>query len=143
MINLSLALELRDAGLEWRPEAGDRFVVTSTEMIDDLFHLADMVVEARQVDTGTIFSFNGTTEWALDSVPQENTVWLPHEAQLRSALGDDFIALERVGTDTRRFRVTARLGGSEESFVDSQPENAYGQALLARLTHRSRTGLKL
>ncbi len=86
MIDLSLALALRESGLQWVPQAGDRFTVSAPEMADDVFHLADMVVEARQLSTGTIFAFNGTTEWALDSVEQEKTVWLPGETHLRMAL---------------------------------------------------------
>ncbi|NHB84497.1 hypothetical protein G7085_07465 [Tessaracoccus sp. HDW20] len=56
-------------------------------MVDEVFHLADMVIETRRLETGTIFAFNGTTEWALDSIPQAATVWLPSEAQLRALLG--------------------------------------------------------
>lgn len=37
MLDLSLALRLKDAGLAWRPRPGDRFAVTRTEMLDDTF----------------------------------------------------------------------------------------------------------
>lgn len=126
MIDLSLALALRDAGLAWRPKPGDRFVVTSTEMIDDVFHLADMVIEAHQLESGTIFAFNGTTEWALDSVAQEKTVWLPDEGQLREALGEAFKTLRREGPE---FVVEITLGEDDVEFRDRDPENAYAQAL--------------
>lgn len=128
MIDLTLALKLRDAGLAWRPQAGDRFVVTNTELVDDVFHLADMVIETRELETGTIFAFNGTTEWALDSVAQERTVWLPNEAQLRAALGQRFRSLTREAP----VHVVALDDGSE--FSDADPENAYALALLATLT---------
>ena len=128
MIDLTLALKLRDAGLAWRPQAGDRFVVTNTELVDDVFHLADMVIEARELESGTIFAFNGTTEWALDSVAQERTVWLPTEAQLRTELGARFAALTRADDG---FVVTLDDG---TEFGDRDPENAYAQALLATLT---------
>lgn len=129
MIDLSLALQLRDAGLAWHPVPGDRFIVTATEMIDDLLYLSDMVIQPRELDTGTIFAFNGTTEWALDSVAQERTVWLPHEGQLRAALGDAFRSLTR----TEGYTVTAQVGGTELRFHDHDPENAYAKALLAAL----------
>lgn len=126
MISLTLALALRDAGLLWHPRPGDRFVVTRTEMIDDVFYLADMVIEARHLETGTIFAFNGTTEWALDSVAQESTVWLPDEGQLRAALGQRFVCLSRDGA----FVVYLDDGTSHR---DSEAENAYAAALLAVL----------
>lgn len=126
MISLTLALALRDAGLPWHPRPGDRFVVTRTEMIDDVFYLADMVIEARHLETGTIFAFNGTTEWALDSVAQESTVWLPDEGQLRAALGQRFVSLSRDGA----FVVYLDDGTSHR---DSEAENAYAAALLAVL----------
>lgn len=127
MLDLTLALELRDAGLTWHPEPGDRFMVTNVEMLDDLFHLADMVIEARKLDTGTIFAFNGTTEWALDSVDQTKTVWFPAEGQLRVLLGGAFAALERRDGE---FVVSLDDG---RQFRDRDPENAYGRALLDQL----------
>ena len=133
MIDLSLALKLRDAGLTWRPQPGDRFVVTSTELVDDVFHLADMVIEARELESGTIFAFNGTTEWALDSVAQERTVWLPTEAQLRGLLGARFVSLTR-GDDG--FTVTLEGGAGH---TDPDAENAYGIALLETLRNNPQT----
>lgn len=129
MIDLTLALQLRDAGLQWQPRSGDRFVVTSAELVDDVFHLADMVIEARELESGTIFAFNGTTEWALDSVAQEKTVWLPDEGQLRTALGRRFRSLSR---DDAGFVVSLDDGAE---FADRDPENAYARALLATLAH--------
>ncbi len=127
MLDLSLALRLKDAGLAWRPRPGDRFAVTRTEMLDDTFYLADMVIEARHLETGTIFAFNGTTEWALDSVAQEHTVWIPSEGQLREALGARFAGLNR---DADGFVVTLTDGAR---FHDPDVENAYGSAVLAVL----------
>lgn len=126
MLDITLALALHDAGLGWRPAPGDRFVVTSAELVDDVFHVADMVIEARELETGTIFAFNGTTEWALDSVAQERTVWLPHEGQLRAALGRRFRGLRHED----EFVVTLDDGSEHR---DHDAENAYARALLATL----------
>ena len=131
MIDLSLAFALRESGLQWKPQAGDRFTVSAPEMADEVFHLADMVIEARHLTTGTVFSFNGTTEWALDSVEQEKTLWLPDEAQLRTALGDAFRELTRDGD---QYVVTITTATGERGFSEADPENAYGHALLAHLT---------
>lgn len=131
MLDLSLALELSSAGLVWQPAPGDRFSITRTELIDDVFHLADMVVEARHLESGTIFAFNGTTEWALDSVPQTDTVWLPAEHQLRALLGDRFVSLERAEGG---YIVTLSDGTTHS---DPVSENAYALALLSTLLPRS------
>ena len=133
MIDLSLALALRESGLQWRPQAGDRFTVSAPEMADDVFHLADMVIEARQLESGMIFAFNGTTEWALDSVEQEKTVWLPDETHLRTALGPAFLRLTRCDD---AHVVTIAVGGTEEDFRDAEVENAYARALLEFITQQ-------
>lgn len=128
MITPTLARALRQAGLEWRPSNGDRFVVAREEMGEEVFHLADMVVEAHDLDTGIILAFNGTTEWALDSVAVEHTVWMPREGQLRAALGDHFQGLVRA-----RDHVAVRLrlpDGSEATVTDPDAECAYARALL-------------
>ena len=127
MLSLTLAVELARSGLEWDPRPGDRFVIARTEMIDEIFYLSDMVVEARPLPSGTLFAFNGTTEWALDSVPQSDTVWLPTEGQLRDALGSSFISLTRCDG---QFVVTTDKG---ERHVNEHVEDAYGLALLATL----------
>ncbi len=136
MIDLSLALALRESGLRWHPQAGDRFTVAAPEMAGDVFHLADMVIEARQMESGTILAFNGTTEWALDSVEQEKTIWLPDETHLRSALGTAFHRLTRHEDD---HVVTLSVDGAESEFREAEVENAYGQALLAFLTGHQQT----
>ena len=128
MLTPTLARALQQAGLDWQPANGDRFVIAKEEMGEEVFHLADMVVEARDLDTGMILAFNGTTEWALDSVEVENTVWLPREGQLRAALGDHFRGLERSRT-----HVTVRLrlpDGREVTVTDPDAECAYARALL-------------
>ena len=129
MLDLSLALRLKDAGLAWRPRPGDRFAVTRTEMLDDTFYLADMVIEARHLETGTIFAFNGTTEWALDSVELGGALWLPVEHQVRELLGATFRGLERDGDG---YTVTVDIPGQGvRRFTASEPADAYGEALLA------------
>ena len=127
MVDLSLAIQLRDIGLIWHPQAGDSFVITSVELVDEVFHLADMVIESRTVEAGTIFAFNGTTEWALDSVDQADTVWLPHEQQLRTLLGPNFQSLRR---DAGEFLVELSDGSTHR---DLDAGNAYALALLASL----------
>lgn len=133
MVTVELARALRDAGLRWQPAAGDRFVVVDRDMDSDVFVLADMTVEVHRPPTtggDTVIGFNGTTEWALDSVDQTDAVWLPAEDQLRTRLGDGFRRLERAGDE---WRVVHTVGGEEVTVTAADPAQAYATALLATL----------
>jgi hypothetical protein len=129
MIGLALAQALRTAGLAWNPLPGDRFVVPDRGMDDEVFVISNMVVEVQDVPSGQIIGFNGTTEWALDSLEHRQVVWMPREGQLRELLNDRFLRLETV---TGGFAVVINLDG-ERREVDGDAESAYARALLAVL----------
>jgi len=129
--SIDLAQRLAAAGLTWEPAAGDRFVVPGRGMDDDAFVLSDMTVEIHDLPTGRIIGFNGTTEWALDSLELDEVVWLPREAQLRELLGERFRRLEAVEGG---FVVVVSDGlGTEQRHIDLDAEDAYARALLATL----------
>jgi hypothetical protein len=135
VITVELARSLRDAGLRWHPETGDRFVIDKPGIDDDVYTVSEMTVERHDSPTGTILGFNGTTEWALDSVTATESLWLPREDQLRELLGPSFIGLTRVRVGGRVvFTVTATIGGADRSFASEVPAIAYGQALQAYIT---------
>jgi hypothetical protein len=127
MIALVLARRLRAAGLAWDPLPGDRFVVPDRGMDDEVFVVSNMVVEIHDAPSGQIIGFNGTTEWALDSLERRQVVWLPREAQLRELLGDQFVRLEAV---TGGFAVEFALAGEDRREVDGDAESAYARAVL-------------
>lgn len=127
MISTQLARALRDSGLVWSPAVGDWFRIDRIEAEEDVFILSDMTVEAHQYDTGTVLGFNGTTEWALDSVEVDAALWLPREHQLRALLGSTFVSL------APGFTVTALVGGTQRTFTADDAEDAYAKALLALL----------
>lgn len=134
VITLELARALRDAGLRWVPAAGDRFIVVDRGMDSDVFVVADMTVEVHRPPTpggDTVIGFNGTTEWALDSVDQTDAVWLPAEEQLRTALADAFRRLERRADDD--WAVTHAVAGDDRVTTAATPADAYAAALLANL----------
>jgi hypothetical protein len=131
MISVELALRLRAAGLEWSPASGDRFVIPGREMDADVFVVSELTIDVHQAPTGPLIRFNGTTEWALDSVPQEAVVWLPREGQLREALGARFRRLEPIG-DGFAVAVEGR-DGTDERHIDLDAERAYARALLSVL----------
>jgi hypothetical protein len=127
MITVELARRLKDVGLPWKPASGDRFVVADRDMDAEVFVVSQLTVELRDTPTGPMFQFNGTTEWALDSVEQAAVIWLPHEAQLRAALGTAFRRLEPLGEG---WVVTVERDGREIREVDVDAERAYARALL-------------
>lgn len=131
MISVELALRLRAAGLGWSPASGDRFVIPGREMDAEVFVVSELTIDVHQAPTGPLIRFNGTTEWALDSVPQEAVVWLPREGQLREALGSRFRRLEPIG-DGFAVAIEGR-DGTEERHVDLDAERAYARALLSVL----------
>lgn len=134
MISRDLALRLREAGLVWRPAAGDRFQFLKQDMEatgTELFTVSDMTIEAHQYSTGTVLGFNGTTEWALDSVALEDALWFPREDQLREALRGTFTRLERDADD--RWRVVTVFRGEEREHSADSAEDAYGLAVLAEV----------
>jgi hypothetical protein len=138
MISAPLARSLRAAGLRWTPDDGDRFVIDSTDEAGEhplegsVFTISEMTIEEHRYETGSVLGFNGTTEWALDSVALEDALWLPAEHQLRDALAATFRSLSRHGDGS--FEVTVELPDGEHRFTDDDPAEAYGAALLALVT---------
>jgi hypothetical protein len=130
VISTPLARALRDSGLVWHPVAGDAFRIDLVEVDDEVFYLSDMTVEAHALMTGTELGFNGTTEWALDSVAIEDALWLPSESQLRVLLGAAFRSLTVVHGSAR---VTAEIDGVSSDFDADLAEDAYARALIALL----------
>jgi hypothetical protein len=104
----------------------------------DVFTLSDMTIEAHHYPTGTELGFNGTTEWALDSVAADDSLWLPREDQLRTLLGPAFVSLvhEADGDEHIGWTVLLRPGAAaegDERHVAGDAETAYALALLAYL----------
>lgn len=131
VITVELATALRDAGLEWDPRPADRFHIPIAGLEDQVFVISDMTIETQSLETGTIVRFNGTTEWALDSIAQDEVIWLPHEDQLRRLLGPRFVRLESLPGG---FMVEIEDGdGTPSRHIDIEAERAYARALLAVL----------
>jgi hypothetical protein len=127
MIDENLARLLRAAGLRWQPASGDTFAVDRPDMAGEHFTVSEMTIEPHHFDTGTILGFNGTTEWALDSVDSDQAVWLPRETQLRELLAGTFRSLERTA---HGWQVRIEVNGAAHAEQDPDVEQAYGRALL-------------
>lgn len=143
MISHDLARALALSGLTWHPAAGDRFSIQAEELEDLVFTVSDVTIEVHTYTDETILRFNGTTEWALDSVSIDQTLWLPSEEQLRTLLAGTFTTLRRIevpvpsGTwevAAPQFAVQIVLEDQPREFTDREPADAYAQALLALIT---------
>jgi hypothetical protein len=127
VIGVELAQQLRGAGLVWKPGSGDRFAIPDHDLDDEVFVLSNMTIEVHAMPEGPVIGFNGTTEWALDDVELDETLWLPREDQLRELLGGTFRALRR---EPSGYAVVVELLGESRTFDGETAEEAYGAALL-------------
>ena len=130
MLTPELAGELLSAGMLWTPRPGDRFVVPVGEMAGEVFYISEMTIEVHSQPGGRVLGFNGTTEWALDSLALNDVVWLPREEQLRDELGQRFVSLTRTAEG---WSVLTGIADEQRSFDDADSEVAYAHAVLATL----------
>ncbi|WP_231956797.1 MULTISPECIES: pilus assembly protein CpaE [unclassified Actinoplanes] len=126
-----MARQLQAAGLTWKPRLGDRFAIPDRDLDDEVFVLSNMTIQVHDRPEGRILGFNGTTEWALDDVAIDETIWLPREDQLRELLGGTFRSLDRDGG---HYRVSIDLLGEALTFAGPTAEAAYATALRHLLT---------
>jgi hypothetical protein len=125
------ARTLKRLGLVWQPRIGDRFMVPDRHLDEHVFTLSDMVVGMRQSIGGLPeLSFNGTVEWALDSIMTSEVVWLPTEADLRDALGNAFVALY---AEDDAYVCVVRIGGTPTTHAAPTAVEAYAGALTTLL----------
>jgi hypothetical protein len=127
VLEVHIAQQLKEAGLTWKPAAGDRFAIPDRELDEEVFVLSHMTIEVYNMPEGRIIGFNGTTEWALDDVEIEETIWLPREDQLRELLGGTFRGLRRTEDG---YEVETDLMGEARVFAGTGAEDAYASALL-------------
>ena len=133
LVPVDLARGLKELGLAWEPRLGDRFMVPDRHLDHHVFALSDMVVEMRDSLGGIPeLAFNGTVEWALDSIVTSKVVWLPTETDVREALGDAFIALY---VEDEEHVCVARIDDAPTTFTAPTAAEAYGIALIALLRH--------
>ena len=134
MITHQQAAELAARGLQWQPDSGDRFFVPDRDLDDEVFVVSGMSVEVSDLPSGAEMRFNGTVEWALDSIAQSEVIWLPREEQMRDALGDRFLRLESVTGGYAVVLVDGSGPDAEVRHVDIDAERAYARALLSVLS---------
>jgi hypothetical protein len=134
MLSLSLARQLKAAGLAWTPAKNDFFAVPDRELDDLIFVISDMTVMVEEVGGQLAVTFHGAVEWALDHVLLAELVWLPTETQLREALeqrlvGEPQPALSLVSTPDG-YRCEIRYRGQTLVFEGFGVSEIYALALL-------------
>ena len=106
-------------------------MVVDRGMDADVFVLSEMTVEVHRLGDRKVIGFNGTTEWALDSVEDRDALWLPRETQLRELLAGTFRELRRVDEE---WQVDLEVNGEPATVRHPDAEEAYGLALLQLVT---------
>jgi hypothetical protein len=133
MIDPQLALQLKDAGLDWQPTKRDNFMIPGGELAHDVFTLNDLTILVQPVNGEYTVMFHGSAEWALDNVLLADVVWLPSETQLREAIQ------WRLRGDSPELRLSWNSGGYRcaithlnevFAFEGQTAEQAYAYALL-------------
>lgn len=127
MISRDLASQLAPF-LDWTPTNGDQFFIPRPEIAESVFTIADMVVELINQHHESRFHFNGTVEWALDSVESDGVVWMPREEQLRGLLAPYLLSLDVAPGG---FVVTiSGPGKAHHTDPEAEAADAYARALL-------------
>lgn len=144
MIEMELAQQLREAGLDWSPAKHDNFVIPNSGLGDQIFSLNDQTILIQSVNGEYAVTFHGSVEWALDHVMLTDVVWLPSETQLREAiqlrLGGD-TALVALEWSAVGYHCTIRHLEQQYTFDGRTADHAYANALLFLLRlQRSDTG---
>lgn len=134
MISLTLAMQLKDAGLVWRTSTHDFFAIPERDLDNRVFVLSDMMATMDILRGWPAVVFHGTSEWALDYLLTHEAVWLPTEGQLRDRLEAELAA--RNGRFQQLVRVEAgytcelSLLETPLNFTSPSASEAYGEALL-------------
>lgn len=112
MISMSLAQQLKAAGLAWEPRMLDFFRLPDRHMDERVFVISDMLVTVDVMQGLQVIAFQGASEWALDSLVTTEAVWVPTETQLR-------LALEAALLDWGRpeLRLTSGMSGYRLDFI--------------------------
>lgn len=146
MLSLTLAKELKAAGLVWTPAQNDFFAVPDRGLDENVFVISDMTVLVELVKGQLAVTFHGTAEWALDHVLIADLVWLPTETQLRELLeqrllGESEPVLQLTSTEDG-YGCEINWRGERLLFEAFGAAEAYAKALLHILHQKDPKGLE-
>ncbi|MFW6097138.1 MAG: pilus assembly protein CpaE [Chloroflexota bacterium] len=132
MLSLSLARQLKKAGLLWEPQMHDIFAIPDRELDERRFVLTDVMAYIEVFKGSPVVTFHGTAEWALDFILQTEAVWIPSESQLRDRIQQYATDVVLRQTDSG-FECDLHYDGESLSFGADGACEAYGSALLQLL----------
>ena len=128
MISVDLARSLAQSGVLWAPAPGDRFTIDQPNVVGEVFWISHLTIDVHTFHGQPLLGFNGTTEWALDSVTLDTALWMPREDQLRELIGERMVSLRR---EDGQWLVTVASDEGRETYTDPDVECAYALALLS------------
>ena len=97
MLSLSMAQQLKEAGLSWTPALHDFFAIPDRGFDDEVFVISNMFSNVEWLRGHLAVTFQGSVEWALDHIMVTELVWLPTEAQLREELEKRLVVEQHPG----------------------------------------------
>jgi hypothetical protein len=131
-LSLEFAIQLKTAGLAWKPALHDFFAVPGRGLDNQLFVIADMLANQEKILGASVVAFQGASEWALDYLLTTEAVWVPSEAQLRRLILERLPEGQSLNLTVSRDMSACAIHVEDEDLIfeaASAPE-AYGQALL-------------
>jgi hypothetical protein len=143
MISLTLARQLKSAGLIWKASSNDFFAIPDRGMDERLFVLSDMQAQLDLFRGWPVVTFHGTAEWALDYILTSEVVWMPREEQLRETilayLPGGSGSKVSLYTSDGSYTCTIQWQEKRKLFRADSAGDAYGSALLYILENERST----
>lgn len=144
MISLSLARNLKEAGLVWQASINDYFVIPDRELDDRVFVVSELLANLSVLRGWPVVTFHGTAEWALDYILTTEVVWLPREDQLRQLLQTGFpgkpLESMTMSYEGNNYRCTTVVAGQGYQAEADSAEETYALILLELLEERTKDG---
>ncbi|MFQ5435522.1 MAG: pilus assembly protein CpaE [Anaerolineae bacterium] len=134
MISLSLAKQLKAAGLVWKTSVNDFFGIPDRGFDNHIFVLSDLQANMDLFRGWPVVTFHGTAEWAMDYILTSETVWMPTEEQLRETIAEMLLGEEEINLQlnytTQGYQCRTTYQGESLTFTAIDASEAYGLALL-------------
>ncbi len=134
MLSLSIAQQLKEAGLNWTPALHDFFAIPDRGFDDEVFVISNMFSNVEWLRGHLAVTFQGSVEWALDHIMVTELVWLPTEAQLREELEKQLVGEQhpelRLTSTPDGYACEIRFRNQRLRFEAFGASEAYAAALL-------------
>ena len=141
MISLKTARKLKAKGLEWEPQVNDFFAIPDRDMNESIFVISDVQVTIDMLFGRQVVSFQGASEWALDSLVKDEAVWLPGEEQLREVLLELIIRAGKSGmhliSGIDGCHLYFEYQGRKYEFTARDASEAYAQGIIFLIEKQS------